>query len=95
MRLTPHQEQIIKSTVDRVLETEGDAVSLAYLPEHAENAMLVQELAKKEAANLPYTRTLFAQHINLQWVQALVEREDLVEKINAFVSRFGRPQKIA
>lgn len=68
-------------------------MSLAYLPEHAENAMRVLELAEKEAAHLAYThRTLFAQHIDLQWVQALVEREDLAEKIDAFVSRFGRLQ---
>jgi len=53
-------------------------VSLAYLPEHAENAMLVLELAEKEAAHLAYThRTLFAQPIDLQWVLALIEREDL------------------
>lgn len=68
-------------------------MSLAYLPEHAENAMLVLELAEKEAAHLAYThRTLFAQPIDLQWVHALVEREDLAEKIDAFVSRFGRLQ---
>jgi len=68
-------------------------VSLAYLPEHAENAMLALDLAEKEAAHLAYThRTLFAQPIDLQWVQALVEREDLAEKIDAFVSRFGRLQ---
>jgi len=68
-------------------------VSLAYLPEHAGHAMLVLELAEKEVAHLSYThRTLFAQPIDLQWVQALVEREDLAEKIDAFVSRFGRLQ---
>ena len=68
-------------------------MSLAYLPEHAENAMLALDLAEKEAAHLAYThRTLFAQPIDLQWVQALVEREDLAEKIDAFVSRFGRLQ---
>lgn len=68
-------------------------MSLAYLPEHAGHAMLVLELAEKEVAHLSYThRTLFAQPIDLQWVQALVEREDLAEKIDAFVSRFGRLQ---
>ncbi|MDO8465018.1 MAG: hypothetical protein Q7S46_07175 [Gallionella sp.] len=68
-------------------------MSLAYLPEHAENAMLALDLSEKEAAHLAYThRTLFAQPIDLQWVQALVEREDLAEKIDAFVSRFGRLQ---
>ena len=68
-------------------------MSLAYLPEHAEAALLALELAEKEAAHLAYThRTLFAQDINLQWVQSLVEREDLAEKIDAFVARFGRLQ---
>ncbi|MDD2720620.1 MAG: hypothetical protein PHH47_04855 [Gallionella sp.] len=68
-------------------------MSLAYLPEHAENALLALELAKKEAAHLSYThRTLFAQHIDLAWVQNLTQRDDLAEKIDAFVSRFGRLQ---
>jgi hypothetical protein len=68
-------------------------MSLGYLPEHAENAQLALELAKKEMAHLAYThKTLFAQAIDLQWVQSLSEREDLSEKIDAFVSRFGRLQ---
>jgi hypothetical protein len=68
-------------------------VSLAYLPEHAEAALLALELAEKEAAHLAYThRTLFAQDIDLQWVQSLAKREDLAEKIDAFVARFGRLQ---
>lgn len=68
-------------------------MSLAYLPEHAGNAILALELAEKEVAHLAYThRTLFAQPIDLQWVKALAKREDLAEKIDAFVSRFGRLQ---
>ncbi len=68
-------------------------MSLAYLPEHAENALLALELAEKEVIHLAYThRTLFAQPIDLHWVQALEKREDLAEKIEAFVSRFGRLQ---
>jgi len=68
-------------------------VSLAYLPEHAGNAILALELAEKEVAHLAYThRTLFAQPIDLQWVKDLAKREDLAEKIDAFVSRFGRLQ---
>lgn len=51
-------------------------MSLTYLPEHAESALLALELAEKEAAHLAYThRTLFAQPINLEWVHALTERE--------------------
>lgn len=68
-------------------------MSLAYLPEHVENALLALNLAKKEAAHLTYThRTLFAQSIDLNWVRNLAQRDDLAEKIDAFVSRFGRLQ---
>jgi len=68
-------------------------VSLTYLPEHAENAGLALDLAKREAAHLAYThRTLFAQKIDLDWVRNLAQRDDLAEKIDAFVSRFGRLQ---
>ena len=42
-------------------------MSLAYLPEHAENALLALDMAKKETAHLAYThRTLFAQAIDLE-----------------------------
>jgi hypothetical protein len=68
-------------------------MTLAYLPEHAENALLALELAEREAAHLAYTqRTLFAQEIGLDWVLSLAQREDLSEKVDAFVSRFGRLQ---
>lgn len=68
-------------------------MSFSYLSEHAENTLLALALAEKEVSHLAYThRTLYAQPINLQWVQELVKREDLAEKIDAFVSRFGRLQ---
>jgi hypothetical protein len=68
-------------------------VSLRYLPERAESALLALDLARKEAAHLQYThRTLFAQPIDVGWVQQLSTRDDLAEKIDAFVSRFGRLQ---
>ena len=68
-------------------------MSLRYLPEHAESALLALDLARKEAAHLQYThRTLFAQPIDAAWVQQLTTRDDLAEKIAAFVSRFGRLQ---
>lgn len=68
-------------------------MTLRYLPEHAENALLALELARKEAAHLHYShRTLFAQPIDATWVQQLAFREDMAEKVEAFVSRFGRLQ---
>lgn len=68
-------------------------MSLAYLPEYTENALLALNLAKKEVAHLAYThRTLFGQQIDLSWVRSLAQRDDLAEKIDAFVSRFGRLQ---
>ena len=68
-------------------------MSIRYLPEHTENALLALELARKEAAHLQYShRTLFAQSIDATWVQQLGKRDDLAEKVEAFVSRFGRLQ---
>lgn len=68
-------------------------MTLRYLPEHAEPALLALELARKEAAHLRYThRTLFAQPIDADWVKQLNARDDLAEKVDAYVSRFGRLQ---
>ena len=68
-------------------------MSLAYLPEHADNARLTLDLAEREAAHLAYThRTLYALPIDLAWVRSLPKREDLAEKIDAFIGRFGRLQ---
>ena len=68
-------------------------MSLTYLPEYAEQAMQVLDLAKKEAAHLGYThRTLFTHSIDIEWVKSLEQRQELAEKIDAFVGRFGRLQ---
>lgn len=68
-------------------------MSLPYLAEQADPARLALELAEREAAHLRYTyRTLYAEPIDLAWVDALAAREDLAEKIDAFVGRFGRLQ---
>jgi hypothetical protein len=68
-------------------------VTLTYLPEHADSARIALDLAERESAHLRYTcNTLYAETIDLAWVKALAEREDLAEKIDAFVGRFGRLQ---
>ena len=68
-------------------------MSMKYLKEHAENAVLALTLAKKEVAHLAYTHnTLFAQKINIEWVRSLSTNEALSEKIDAFVGRFSRLQ---
>ena len=68
-------------------------MSRPYLPEHTENARLALHTAEKEASHLAYShRTLYAHAIDLKWVEALSQRDDLSEKIDAFVSRFGRLQ---
>lgn len=68
-------------------------MSPQYLDEHAKTARIALALAKREAEHLRYTyRTLYSEPIDLQWVEALGEREHLAEKIDAFVGRFGRLQ---
>lgn len=64
-------------------------MSLRYLPEHAEKALLALELARKEAAHLQYThRTLFALPIDAAWVQRLASRDELAEKARGFRQSF-------
>ena len=64
-----------------------------FLLEHKEKACLALELAQREVAHLLYThRTLFSQPIDLRWVELLNEQEELSEKVDAFVGRFGRLQ---
>lgn len=66
-------------------------MSLPYLAEHADSARIALDLAERESAHLRYTcRTLYAEPVDLAWVEALAKREDLAEKIDAFVGRFGR-----
>lgn len=68
-------------------------MSIPYLKEHAENAALALKLAEREVEHLGYTyRTLYATPIDLEWVGQLPQREDLSEKIDAFVGRFSRLQ---
>ena len=68
-------------------------MSLKYVPEHAQNALLALELSRKEVVHLRYTHsTLFALSLDAHWVQSLSENNALAEKVEAFVSRFGRLQ---
>ncbi len=68
-------------------------MSRLYLPEHVHGALLALDLARREAKHLRYSQsTLFALPIDLVWVQALGSRPDVAEKVEAFVSRFGRLQ---
>lgn len=68
-------------------------MSVQYLAEYAEKAQLSLKVAQKEAAHLAYTQnTLFAQQIDLAWINDLEFNEEKSEKIDAFVSRFGRLQ---
>jgi hypothetical protein len=68
-------------------------MSLLYLAEHAQPALLALDLALKEAEHLRYSQTtLFALPVNLAWVQSLGEQPALAEKVEAFASRFGRLQ---
>ena len=68
-------------------------MSPTYLVEHAEAARIALNLAEREAAHLRYTYdTLFSEPIDRAWVEKLSKREDLAEKIDAYVGRFGRLQ---
>lgn len=68
-------------------------MSLLYLPEHVQAMQQSLELARKEAEHLRYSQaTLFALPIDLPWVQSLSREPALAEKVEAFVSRFGRLQ---
>lgn len=65
----------------------------SYLAQHATPVRLSLELAQKEAEHLRYSyTTLFAQELNLSWVENLKTNPALAEKVEAFVSRFGRLQ---
>ena len=68
-------------------------MSLTHLPEHAANALLALDLAERESRQLEYTlQTLFGQPIDQDWVNRLPDHPERAEKIDAFVSRFGRLQ---
>jgi hypothetical protein len=68
-------------------------MSIDYLAEHGDLACIALELAERESEHLRYTwRTLYQEPIDRAWVENLAKREDLAEKIDVFVGRFGRLQ---
>ena len=68
-------------------------MTIKYLPEHVDNALYALHLAEREAAHLAYThKTPFEQKIDLEWVNGIACHENVAEKIDAFVGRFGRLQ---
>lgn len=68
-------------------------MSLDYLSEHGDAARIALELAERESSHLQYTyRTLYQEPIDRAWVEGLAKREEIAEKIDAFVGRFGRLQ---
>ena len=68
-------------------------MSMHYLAEHAEAVVQSLTLAHKEAEHLRYSQTtLFALPVDLTWVENLGKQPALAEKVEAFVSRFGRLQ---
>ncbi|MDZ4188489.1 MAG: hypothetical protein U1D25_10330 [Hydrogenophaga sp.] len=68
-------------------------MTLAYLPEYAQQVRVSEALARKEAEHLRYSLdTLFALPISLTWVRNLAQEPALAEKVEAFASRFSRLQ---
>jgi hypothetical protein len=50
-------------------------------------------IAAKEAGHLEWSRArLFAQNIDSAWVESLATQPELAERLEAFVSRYGRLQ---
>lgn len=68
-------------------------MTLEYLREYVGDALLTLSVAEKEAKHHSYTqRTLFAQTIDLVWVDSLEVDAQRAEKVDAFVARFSRLQ---
>jgi hypothetical protein len=51
------------------------------------------DIVAREGAHLAFSRgRLFAERIDTAWVEALPDRPELAERMEAFVSRYGRMQ---
>lgn len=60
---------------------------------HLARFLATLEIVRREGAHLARTDArLFARPVNAAWVQALETDEDRAERLDAFVSRFGRMQ---
>jgi hypothetical protein len=68
-------------------------MSVSYLPEHVPAVMHSLDLAIKERSYLEYSASTLAQHAFDDNFIALTQQQPaLAEKVDAFVSRFGRLQ---
>lgn len=62
-------------------------------PAPLDRLLATMEIVAKEATHLEWSRArLFAQHIDAAWVDALSVQPELAERLEAFVSRYGRLQ---
>ena len=68
-------------------------MALNYLPEHAQATFRALNFSRNVASHLRYRQAaLFALPIDLAWVERLSQKLALAEKVEAFVSYFGRLQ---
>lgn len=66
---------------------------MRYLPEHADRFLQTLAVVEREVRHLVQTQErLFAQPVDTSWVSALETNIDLAERVEAFVSRYGRLQ---
>lgn len=68
-------------------------MSLSYLPEYAAPALHALDLAIKERSYLAYSASSLAKYtLDSHFITLTQAQPELAEKIDAFVSRFGRLQ---
>lgn len=55
--------------------------------------LLTLDIVAREGRHLAFSRNrLFAEQINTAWVEALLGKPEIAERLEAFVSRYGRMQ---
>jgi hypothetical protein len=68
-------------------------MSLSYLPEYVAPAVHALDLAIKERGYLEYSASTLAKYaLDAHFIALTVQQPELAEKVDAFVSRFGRLQ---